>query len=1831
MKHINLVLVSLLFTLIAGTSAFGQATTLVSVNRDGTASGNAFSNISTIDPSTVSGDGRYVVFISNASNLVNNDFNNTNDVFVRDIQTGTTTLVSINRDGVAGGETYGQGLPTISADGRYVAFISRASNLTTTADTNNAFDVFVRDMQTGTTTLVSINRDNTASGNMNSRAITTAFVASFALTPDGRYIAFQSDASDLVFNDTNAGSDIFVRDLLANTTTLVSVNRDGTASGNNSRFGNNSEYPTITPDGRYVGFASLATDLTATTDDNNLPDGFVRDLQTGTTMLVSINRDGVAAGFSNSSSGAVRMSADGRFALFASRASNMTANPDTNNTADAFVRDLQIGTTILVSVDREGNAGGGDGSSVITPDGRYVVFESGGGNFTSTNDTNNNGDVFLRDLQTNTTTLISLSRIGEQSGNSVSGEASISADGRYIAFVSLATNLTLDSDTNNAIDIFVRDLQTRTTKLLSYNRDGTASGNKLSSDPIISFDGKRVVFISEASNLTTLNDTNNSTDVFIAGTTTPGRLAFNPSSYSVNEQTAVTTFTVSRTAGSEGVVSVNYATSDDTAQAGSDYTATSGTLTFAEGETSKSFSVAITDDTSDEPNETFNVTLTNPTGGATLGLLSSARVEINDNDAPPSVNISDISVAEGNSGTTAAIFTVTLSAASGQIVTVDYATGNVTAQSGVDYMATSGRLTFQPGTITQTVSVPVIGDTTFEPDETFAIGLQFATNSSVNDGNGVGTIINDDAAPQPQTYSVTNASDSGVGSLRQAITDANATPTTTDTINFQIASGVQTINLAAALPFITAPVLLDATTQPGYAGTPLIELNGGAAGQTGGLIISGGNTTVRGFVINRFNGAGISISGNGNNRVQNCFIGTDPTGKLDLGNTFDGIFIGSSNNTIGGLTVEARNVISGNDGSGISIGNQFQGTSALAGNIVQGNFIGTDVAGANRLGNTSAGVLIIEAASNQIGGIATGARNVISGNRQDGVAIIGARATNNLVQSNFIGTDVTGTQDIGNSASGVALFSNASLNTIGGATNARNLISGNNGAGVFLNGFGNTGATPMRNNSIRSNFIGTQADGRSRLGKGSFGIDIIGDAQNTGIAGNTIAFTGDDAVGIEGGTGTFFDANSLFSNAGLGINLGQDRVTPNDAGDTDTGANGLQNYPELTFATATSDGTVVQGTLNSTPNATFDIDFYSNTECDPSGFGEGERFRFSAPVTTDANGNATFNFTLPGLLPPNQFITATANNQVDFSISEFSRCLAVTPRARSVQFSALGFSVNESGGAATITVTRAGSTGTTTVNYMTSDGTANAGNDYTATSGTLTFLEGETTKIFIVPITNDTASEANETINLTLTGVSGDAVLGTPPTATLTILDDDARPSVSVAGAIIGEPDTGTNTVAFTVRLSRAVGTSVRVGFTTGDGTATVADNDYQQASGTLVFSPGETVKDIVILVNGDTRDEDTEQFFLNLTALDGIEIEPEAGRATGTIFDNDPGIPGELLISEFRTSGPGGASDEFVELYNNTDAPIDIRNYTLRRRRGTTTVVTSFSTTSLVIPARGHLLIGGQSYSLGGYALRSFIFGTDSFADNDGIEIRRFATNLRIDTVGFTDDTSEFREGAGLPVVAAFPSPVPQYSFVRRMANGRPQDTDNNAADFVLVAPGGESFGALRATPGAPGTENTLSPIAIGDPIRLSLIEGMTPSFNRTRLRSRNPFEKAATGVFTIRRTFTNTNATPITNLRFRVIDLTTSGTSRSNAVSGDARLLSSSGATGDGGETVRGLTLEQPPDQAQGGGLNSSLRVSRITPDAPLPAGASITVEFRLNVIRAGNLNVTVIAEGR
>ena len=412
---------------LATTGLAGSATTeLVSVSSSGE-QGNDDSF-----PTAVSADGRYVAFSSHASNLVPGDTNANPDVFVRDRMLGTTERVSVSSTGEQGRGGRSD-FAAISADGRYVAFASYASNLVA-GDTNRTEDVFVRDRKLDTTKRVSVS----STGQPGDR-----FSFDPAISADGRYIAFYSRAKNLVPRDPKWG-DVFVRDQKLHTTRKVSV------SSRECPGNRRSADPAISADGRYVAFTSQAMNLVPRGRTRHFkPDVFVRDRKLGTTRRVSVSSRGHEG---NGASFQPAISANGRYVAFTSFASNLV--PRDPKWGDVFVRDRKRHKTRRVSVSSTGQQGNDESyQPAISADGRFVAFGSLASTLVS-GDTKGTEDVFVRARKLDTTRRVSVSSSGQPANNFSAGPA-ISADGRYVAFASYATNL-VAGDTNAAVDAFVR-------------------------------------------------------------------------------------------------------------------------------------------------------------------------------------------------------------------------------------------------------------------------------------------------------------------------------------------------------------------------------------------------------------------------------------------------------------------------------------------------------------------------------------------------------------------------------------------------------------------------------------------------------------------------------------------------------------------------------------------------------------------------------------------------------------------------------------------------------------------------------------------------------------------------------------------------------------------------------------------------------------------------------------------------------------------------------------------------------------------------------------------------------------------------------------------------------------------------------------------------------------------------------------------------------------------------------------------------------------------------------------------------------------------------------
>ncbi|MDT5158744.1 MAG: endonuclease mitochondrial [Acidobacteriota bacterium] len=346
------------------------------------------------------------------------------------------------------------------------------------------------------------------------------------------------------------------------------------------------------------------------------------------------------------------------------------------------------------------------------------------------------------------------------------------------------------------------------------------------------------------------------------------------------------------------------------------------------------------------------------------------------------------------------------------------------------------------------------------------------------------------------------------------------------------------------------------------------------------------------------------------------------------------------------------------------------------------------------------------------------------------------------------------------------------------------------------------------------------------------------------------------------------------------------------------------------------------------------------------------------------------------------------------------------------------------------------------------------------------------------------------------------------------------------------------------------------------------------------------------------------------------------------------------IIISEFRFHGvdPDGAgaqtasANEFIELYNQTDENVTITGWTLRTSDGTTLLTLP----AALINARGHYLVAGSSYGLASYAAADATLAAD-IPDGAGVALfnnnTTFNAGTRLDAAGFSgvgDPT--YREGAGLTPAGGVTTDG-ETTFVRRLSSGFPADTDDNQIDFDLLSTDGGIYNSRQSVLGAPGPENTSSPIQRNSQVALGLLDPAVTSSqspNRSRDLTSDPANNSQFGTMSIRRTLTNNTGANITRLRFRIINMTTYPSPSSYA---DLRARTSGPVTvtvtGGGSRSVQGTTLEEPPAQAAGGGLNSTLAAGTITLNAPLANGASVDLQFLLGVQQTGTFRFFVNVE--
>ena len=760
----------------------------------------------------------------------------------------------------------------------------------------------------------------------------------------------------------------------------------------------------------------------------------------------------------------------------------------------------------------------------------------------------------------------------------------------------------------------------------------------------------------------------------------------------------------------------------------------------------------------------------------------------------------------------------------------------------------------------------------------------------------------------------------------------------------------------------------------------------------------------------------------------------------------------------------------------------------------------------------------------------------------------------------------------------------------------------------------------------------------------------------TGYAG-TVHFTSTDGQAVlpanstlTNGTGTF---SATLKTAGNQTLTAADTVTPSITGTSNTiavSAAGATHFTVSAPSSATA-GSAFIFTVTAQ-------DQFNNTATSYAGtvhFTSSDSNAALPANTTLTNGVGTFSATLK--TAGSQTITAT--DTVTSSITGTSNTIAVSAGA-ATHFSVSAPASAVPGSAFSFTVTAQDQFNNTatgyagTVHFTSTDGAAVLPANSTLTNGTGTFSATLNT------FGNQTIT-VTDTVTATITGISNPILVG--------------NPAMAVLNAKAAEPSTGTTQMLFAVILSTPAAQTITVDYATAVGGATPATVgtcgnvgvDYQSTSGTLTFNTGNQIKIIPVTICSDGANEPDETLLLNLTNYSNLV----RAQATGTILANSQ--PGTVLISELRTSGPAGAGDDFVEIYNNSDSPHTVDDgsgimdathgyglYKMGADCSATPVLIGIIPNGTVLPGRGHYLFVGSAYSLANYGGTGAAAGDQTLSSDieSDRNVALFSTATvtdissanRLDAVGFGSNTGGvcdlFREGTTLsPMVGS----VLEYSFFRDecgkkgdpslmgpcSTGGFTKDSNVNADDLVFVETTATVTVAGQRL-GAPSPQNLASPLLRNSTPALLIDSTVAAAAVPNRVRDLAAVQpNAANGTLTIRRRFVNNSGAPVTRLRFRIMDIDafvppgaiadvralTSGAIAVNGIGDSATCLAANGvSTTPCTITVQGTTLETPPAQPLGGGLNSSMSAGTITLATPLAAGASINLQFLLGVQQTG-----------
>lgn len=967
-----------------------------------------------------------------------------------------------------------------------------------------------------------------------------------------------------------------------------------------------------------------------------------------------------------------------------------------------------------------------------------------------------------------------------------------------------------------------------------------------------------VRFTPQSTGLKSGNVTNASTgattqNVAVSGTGVPVLNVTNdPSVAEGDAGTQLVTFTVTLTPASSQTVTVHYSTQDNSATAAdNDYVALTDTLlTFNPTETTKNITVTINGDTKFETNEQFFFNINTPSNA---NISDNQGIGTITNDDPtPTLNVTNNpTVTEGNAGTTLATFNVTLSNPSYQNVTVHYSTqDNSATTANNDYVAIADTLlTFLPGETSKNIDVTVNGDTNLEPTEQFFFNINTPLGANISDNQGIGTITADDFE-----LNVTN---------NPTVTEGNA-GTTLATFNV-------TLNPASANTVTVHYATQDnsaTTADNDYVAIPdtLLTFTPGQTSKNINVTVNGDTTfeTNEQFFFNISFPLGANISDNqgigtitnDDTAASDHFRSTVFNGDWAIAATWESSPTGSDPWIPATLApTTAANTITIITSSGVTVS-----TNVSADQVVIQNGGGLTVINGGTL--TIADGAGTDLAQTAGGFFAAEGTGQLVNNGQTNMAGLVSRSN---------GGSITGTNSLSYSGALSKLYYNFTLGAGGTTTNDTEFPAVNGPANlqVFVV---DAPVTLHANRTITGTL--TPETGVISTGSNTLTVAAGGTVQRDGV--NQDGYVNGNLQRTFGAAGSLtFDVGTANGYSPVAVNATAGTFPANftvkateGAMPGISGANKLARYWTLTNSTVTNANLTFNYLAGDVTGTVASYQFIKKT---------GGALSILAPTGTPTSTTATIN----GVTSFSDW-TLAETNAVQFG---------------TIQFSSASYNVGEGDGNASIIVTRAGGTdGNVSVHYSTSDVAAD-NSDYTSQSGTFNWAAGDsTTRTITVPITNDTTYEGNEDFNVDLDAPGGGATLGAFSGAVVNIIENDALPSFSIDDVSHNEGDAGTTSYVFTVTKTGATALNSEVNFTTVNGSATVADNDYQANANTLLFLPGDTTKPITVLVNGDTTFEPNEAFTVNLNTPVDATISDANG--TGTITNDDVAGETDVVVS---------------------------------------------------------------------------------------------------------------------------------------------------------------------------------------------------------------------------------------------------------------------------------------------------------------------------------------------